>query len=956
MVATDDRKKNRQIALIVCVAAVLLLVVAASLPNIAVFQQRPADHLSIHLILEMFSITVSVMVVSIAWSTFGRNDQVMGKVLVFGFSVVAGVDMLHALVYQGMPSLIIDGSTAEAIFFWLSGRSFEVLTVLLVAARVSLPGKCSTWLWLALVTIAVLFIVGTYFLEALPVLFVPGEGVTPFKVYFEYGLCLSNLLLAGWLFFQSRNESQPRNIWIATACFVLGVGELAFTNYVATADFLNIFGHLYKIAAYALIYRATFLSSVREPYERLEHTEHEVRAQGARLETLLNNLPVGIVRFDRDLQFSYVNPIAAASLQMPLGQILGKNAFKVMSPSLCQQIAGPINEALAGGRSELELAYSTTADTEAFAYAIVVPERYSDSNDTGALAILTDTTERERERRALSASLREVSELKSALDAHAIVAVTDARGVITRVNDKFCSISQYPRSELIGRTHRIINSGYHPKAFFQDLWRTISRGKVWNGEICNKSKDGSFYWVYTTIVPFIGADGVPEQYVAIRADITTRKQAEQEAERMAFHDALTGLPNRRLMYERLKHAIDYAVREHTFGAVLMLDLDEFKEINDTLGHAVGDELLCQASRRLIEGVRHSDAVARLGGDEFVVVLENIGSNLEMATAMASDLAEKVRESLCCPYSLHGQQVVSTPSIGVVLFDSVGETADELIKQADMALYKAKHLGRNRVCFFDASLQLDINARALLLRDLRQALDNRELRLYYQPVVDEQQTILGVEALLRWQHPLRGLVSPAEFIPLAEQANLILPIGQWALEVACAQLRDWADDPLRQRWTIAVNVSAKQFNEPEFVATVERVLMSSGARPERLRLEVTESMLQGDLNSTILKMDSLRKQGVRFALDDFGTGYSSLSYLKRLPLDQLKIDKSFVNDVLTDENDAAIARTIIALAGQLGLSVVAEGVETQEQLAFLIEHGCQAFQGYLFSRPVSVQDL
>ncbi len=361
----------------------------------------------------------------------------------------------------------------------------------------------------------------------------------------------------------------------------------------------------------------------------------------------------------------------------------------------------------------------------------------------------------------------------------------------------------------------------------------------------------------------------------------------------------------------------------TTGALLLMDLDNFKEINDTFGHALGDDLLRQVSGRLLRAVRDSDLVSRLGGDEFVVVLDNLGADLETATANAGDLGEKLRETLACAYELQGQEVIATPSIGVVLFNRSKEDSDELIKQADMALYKAKASGRNRLCFFDPSLQLDITVRAAMLRDLRLAIDNQELRLYYQPVVDAQHKILGVEALLRWQHPVRGLVSPATFIPLAEQSNLILPIGQWVLEAACAQLREWADHPVRHYWTIAVNVSAKQFCEADFVAKVERALMDSAAKPARLRLELTESMLHSDLDETIVKMELLRMQGVRFSLDDFGTGYSSLSYLKRLPLDQLKIDKSFVNDVLVDHNDAVIARAIISLASNLSLEVVAE---------------------------------
>lgn len=574
-----------------------------------------------------------------------------------------------------------------------------------------------------------------------------------------------------------------------------------------------------------------------------------------------------------------------------------------------------------------------------------------DEGEEGPLASLVSATEGEQSGLTLKAVLKENSRLKMALNAHAIVALTDARGVITAVNDKFCAISQYSREELIGHTHRVINSGHHPREFFQDLWRTIARGEVWSGEICNRAKDGSLYWVQSTIVPFLDEAGKPEQYIAIRADITARKEAEAEAQRMALHDALTSLPNRRLMTDRLTQAIADKARHPGFGAVLLMDLDHFKEVNDTLGHATGDDLLKQTALRLAGCVREVDTVARLGGDEFVTILDDIGADLESAVLNAGRIAEKIRSTLAEPYQLGRQHWEVTPSIGIALFNSVHDTPEELIKRADIALYEAKDAGRNQQCFFNPSLQEEAINRALLMRDLRLALDNNELVLHYQPIVDEQKNILGFEALIRWIHPKHGPISPGTFIPLAEQTGLILPIGEWVLKTACAQLAEWGDDSQHEALTVAINVSARQLNQGDFVDTIKRVISQTGARADRLRLELTESMLQDNVGSTIVKMDALRLLGVRFSLDDFGTGYSSLSYLKRLPLDVLKIDKSFVDDIFADHSDAAIVRTIIALARSLDIDVVAEGVETAEQLEWLLDHGCVLFQGNLFSPPV-----
>ncbi|WP_161492541.1 putative bifunctional diguanylate cyclase/phosphodiesterase [Oceanisphaera profunda] len=566
------------------------------------------------------------------------------------------------------------------------------------------------------------------------------------------------------------------------------------------------------------------------------------------------------------------------------------------------------------------------------------------------------STEYEENLRRLQAAEKQTNELEMALNAHAIVAITDSRGVITQVNDKFCTISPYSREELIGQTHNVINSGYHPKGFFKDLWHTITRSEVWSGDVCNRAKDGSLYWVQSTIVPLIGKNGKPEQYIAIRADITSRKEAEAKTQYMALHDALTGLPNRRLMTDRLISAISSKGRHPGYGAVLLMDLDHFKEINDMLGHGIGDDLLVQTTLRLSCNVRRTDTVARFGGDEFVIILDNVGSDIDSAITNTANMGEVIRTAVAEPYQLGSQQLTVTSSMGVVLFCRVDDDPEELIKQADIALYAAKEAGRNQLFFFDPLLQAETIERALLVRDLRQALEQDELVLFYQPIVDAQQHIRAVEALLRWFHPKHGMVLPGKFIPLAERNGLIVPIGKWVLETACAQLAEWQQDPEREALVIAVNISARQLSKTNFVDTVKSVLAQTGARADRLMLEITESIFQDNVNSTITKMDALRQEGVRFSLDDFGTGYSSLTYLKRLPIDHLKIDKSFVDDIFEDSSDIAIVHTIIALAKNLEIDIIAEGVETCEQMEWLQGNGCKFFQGYLFSHPLHPDKL
>lgn len=940
----------------VCLIAVALMVVVSELPPVQLFAERSGGLLLTHLLLEMFAVVVSVLVVIVAFQTLGDDQNRSANILVFAFTVVAGVDVVHAFSFEGMPDFLTPASTNKAIFFWLVGRSTELLAMVFVLARIEPSGQRWQWLVLALLVAFSAILIGNYHLDRLPVLFVPGQGVTAFKAWFEYLLFAGNVVVAICLYQQSRQSGSMKLRYLAVGSFLIGVGELAFTDYGSTSEVSNVLGHVYKVIAYTYVFRAIFLQVVRQPYHQLKVSEQRLREKEDEYDALVTNLPVRVARLDTLLRYRYISPMLERSIGLPSSEIVKRGVADFLPSKLVEVVQPHLVAALGGNTVDFEYSFFQKNGRQLQQSITVVPERSSAGDVVGVLAIVTDVTERSVAQLRLAESTREVGELKAALDAHAIVAVTDAQGVITRVNDKFCSISKYPRSELIGKTHRIINSAHHPKGFFKDLWATISGGEVWNGEICNRAKDGSLYWVYTTIVPFVGKDGVPEQYIAIRADITKRKEAEQEAQRMAFHDVLTGLPNRRLMSERVHQAIVRAEREKHHSALMLMDLDHFKEINDTLGHAQGDELLRQVAERLRISVRQTDTVARLGGDEFVVLLDDLGGGLESATAHAGDLGDKIRETLAQPYELHGERVTSTPSIGVVLFRGVQDDAEELLKQADLALYKAKEAGRNRLRFFDPTLQDDINNRSALLRDLRVALDEGQMRLYYQPVVDKNRQVVGVEALVRWAHPARGLVPPVTFIPLAEQTNLILPIGNWVLDSACAQIKAWEEDPIRSAWTVAVNVSARQFYEAEFVANVERALSRAGADPRCLRLELTESLLQSDLEGTITKMHTLGRQGVRFSLDDFGTGYSSLSYLKRLPLDQFKIDKSFVNDILTDPNDAAIAKTILALAASLDLGVVAEGVENAAQFDLLVSYGCEGFQGYLFSKPVPVDSL
>lgn len=544
----------------------------------------------------------------------------------------------------------------------------------------------------------------------------------------------------------------------------------------------------------------------------------------------------------------------------------------------------------------------------------------------------------------------------TAFESQESMMITDANRVILRVNSAFTEETGYTAEDVVGKPAQILRSGRHDDDFYAGMQKVMYDTGRWQGEVWGKRKNGEVYPKFLSISAVKAADGAVTHFVTTHSDITERKKAEAQIVHLAYHDVLTGLPNRRLMMDRLDHARSVSARTGHCVALLLLDLDNFKTLNDTLGHEMGDLLLKEVALRLRSCVREVDTVARLGGDEFVVLLEDLSPDFDTAAKQAENVGEKIRNALSAPFVLSGNTLRSTPSIGATLFHNDEITIEELMKQADLAMYQAKAAGRNTIRFFDPAMQTKVAYYAALEADLREALQQQQFLLHYQPQINDAGLLVGVEVLLRWQHPERGMVSPMDFIPLAEESGLILPLGKWVLKSACAQLVKWQTMPNLAQVTIAINISASQLHHPGFVNEVVSVLEETGANPKRLKLELTESQLVTDAEVTIAKMLELQNRGVGFSMDDFGTGYSSLSYLKRLPLDQLKIDKSFVDNILSDSNDAAIAKMIVALAESTNLNVIAEGVETQAQRDFLSGLGCHTYQGYLFSRPLPLADF
>lgn len=565
------------------------------------------------------------------------------------------------------------------------------------------------------------------------------------------------------------------------------------------------------------------------------------------------------------------------------------------------------------------------------------------------------TLELKRSYASLAESESQLRLAATTFETHEGIMITDRDGKILRVNKAFTEITGYSASDIIGRNPRILKSGRHDAFFYQQLWRQIIAEGKFEGEIWNRRKNGEIFPGWQTITAVKNERDEITHFVAIFSDITEKKKAENEIRDLAFFDPLTTLANRRLLLNRLTNELAIANRQSTYGAIIYLDLDRFKVLNDSLGHHVGDELLIQVAQRLKQVLREQDTPSRLGGDEFVILLHANKHSIEAAGDEALHVAERVKEMLNKPYSISDFEHHCSPSIGITLFPDGQQSAVKLLQQADKAMYQSKAKGRNMISFFHPSIQEAADARLFWENELRLAIDNRDFVLHYQPRTDSEGRLVGCEALIRWEHHRKGLIAPTEFIPIAEETGLIVPLGNWVVGEASAQLRKWFDQGVDIGY-VSVNVSSKQFRQPEFVANIAEALERHRIQASCLIVELTEGVVIDDIDDTVEKMRALKQLGVKISIDDFGTGYSSLTYLKQLPLDELKIDKSFVRDSTTDSNDAVIIEMIINMARNLGIDVIAEGVETFDQKAFLFEKGCRIFQGYYFGRPMASDDL
>lgn len=696
---------------------------------------------------------------------------------------------------------------------------------------------------------------------------------------------------------------------------------------------------LAKIGGYDRI-----LAIVRDISER-KRAEEELRSTNQSLNALVQASPIAIIALDTEETVRAWNHAAELMFGWDEHEVIGKH-YPVVQEDMQGEFQ-KLKERLLRGESYTDVnAVRHRKDGSPIDISISAAPLYDASGRVnGAMSLMIDITDRKKAEDALRIH---TSAINAASDQ---VIITNTKGIVEFVNPAFERESGYTLLEAIGQDSRFIRSNCHDEGFYADLWNTILSGNTWHNEMINKRKDGSLSTDDVTITPIIGDTGKIEHFIAIKRNITDKKVHQQRMDHLAHHDPLTGLPNRLLFGDRLTQHLAHSRRDGQMLAVMFLDLDRFKLINDTLGHNAGDLLLKEVATRLKVTLREVDTIARMGGDEFTIILADVKSE-----SHAEELAGRIIEVVCKPFFIDGRELFVTASIGISLYPTNGLDAETLVRNADTAMYRAKELGRDTYQLYTESLNTAMLERMTMEHSLRKAIEQDEFVLHYQPRVDLRTgQILGAEALVRWRHPELGLVPPNQFIPLAEETGLIVPIGEKVISAACEQNRAWHNNGLPPI-SIAVNVSARQFQQQDLVGTVRQILSESGLNPRFLDIELTESTLMQNPELAVEVLSDLKAMGVRISIDDFGTGYSSLSYLKRFPIDTVKIDRSFIRDITTNPDDAAIAGAVVAMAHSLNLSVIAEGVETIEQLEFLRAINCDEIQGYFISHPIPADDF
>jgi diguanylate cyclase (GGDEF)-like protein/PAS domain S-box-containing protein len=916
-------------------ALLLLLVVVMGLPSLP-GMQGVAHYLPLHMALETLAIVVAGLTFGLVWSA--RHEQLPRNALVLGcaFLGVGLLDFSHMLSYSGMPDFITPSSPEKAINFWLAARLLSALALLAVAW---LPWGTSASQPSAQSLVAVLLLVaalhGLVFLapQLVPATFVPGQGLTAFKIAFEYALIALYLAAAALLLWHMRRPRSFNASGLFAAACVMALGEFFFTRYTGVTDVYNLLGHIYKVLAYAFLYRAVFVETVQQPYTLL-------RASQRQLQATLDALPDPLLEIDDEGRYVDVRTGHAGSLAEPVSVLLGKTLHEVLPAESASITLAALDEARQQGFSRGHMLALDRPDGKRWFELSVARKAPQPGQGPHFVVISRDITQRLQSEDAMRKLSLAVSQ------SPLTIVITDLQARIEFVNDAFTRVTEYTAAQVLGKNPRMLQSGKTPQSTYRSMWDQLTQGKPWQGEFINRSRSGREYTESVLIYPVRNAEGVVTNYLAHKEDITERKRAAERIQQLSHYDQLTGLPNRVLLGQHF----DFAMSHSAAMAVLWIDIDRFKDVNDSLGHNAGDLLLLEISHRLRTSLQDNATLSRHSGDAFAALLPQTSQDeaAQLCTRLLDVVAQPVQ---LAGQELAGQEIFVTASIGIAISPDDGQQLDALLKNAETAMYRVKDDGRNSYRFFTPEMQAHASRALALGNALKQALQRGELHLVYQPQLSlHDDRIVGAEALLRWNHPQWGMVSPAEFIPLAEANGLIVPIGEWVLHTALRQLRAWLDSGLPMM-TMAVNLSAVQFGQSGLTGMVNQLLLKTGVPPECLELELTEAVAMKTPEIAAQKMQELSQLGIRLSIDDFGTGYSSLSYLKRFHINQLKIDQSFVRDIGTDPDDQAIVTAIIQMAHSLGMTTIAEGVETAEQLDFLRARGCDQVQGYHFSRPL-----
>ncbi len=920
---------------------VALLALAYVLDPISV-----THHLVWHNVLETLSLVISGLVFAVAWTAYRVQPQKPFVILACGFLAMAMLDMGHVLSYPGMPAFITPNSLDKAVLFWLAARYAGALAMLAMVLRDPGPDgrtqpACASYRYgmlagtLAFVSAAYAWFL--FFPEHAPRVFDDATGLTSFKKWAESGVIVLHLLALGTLLRSMQGTWSFHRSFLVAALVAATLSEVFFVLYASADDVYNFMGHIYKVVGWVFLYRAIFVHTVIQPYADLQASE-------AHLKAVLEAIPDVMFEVDHEGRFLYVHSEKPGLLFAPAARLMGERLEDVLPAHAARASMAALAEARRTGSSHGRQIRLDLAEGKRI-FELSVARKALPAADRERFVVLSrDITERLNKEDALRKLRLAVEQSPST------IMITDLHSRLEYANQAFSQSTGYSVEEALGHTPALLHSGRNARRTYDEMWHALKSGKPWRGELVNRRKDGVQYLESVLISPVKDDAGNVTSYLAIKDDITQQRLDQERIEQLANFDALTGLPNRALFATRFEPALAMSRRNGQHLAVLCISMDNFKSVNESFGEDLGDAVLVEMASRLTAAAGDEGLVSRHNGDEFIMVLAK--TDMKAAAAAAEAIQSEIRH----PCRIGANDLVVSACIGISLSPDDGVALDTLVQRAVTAAFRAKAEGRNSISFFSTEMQHRSTRLLQLENALRTAAAHDELHVVYQPQVHiANRKVMGVEALVRWTHPELGAISPAEFIPVAERSGQIIELGEWILRTALYQAQRWRAQG-RTGLVLAVNLSLQQFRHEGLLASLDRLLEETGFPPDRLELELTESIAMDDPEQAVRIVQALRDRGVLLSIDDFGTGYSSLSYLKRLQLNKLKIDKSFIDDIACDGTDVSIVTAVIGMARSLGMTTIAEGVETAGQLEVLHELGCDEVQGYFFSKPLSAADM